>query len=1215
MPVTSDRPESSPDTSSEQSPGAFDRTTVDFVAYLRSLSIDVRTKDGKLLLNAPAGALTVALQGELRLRKPQLLAYLTEEDSLAGEIAPLTFAQQRLWLIDRFTPGTIAYNVPQSWRVRGAIDLAAFHQSIKNLTQRHDVLRTRIEMRHGEPVQVVLKDAEIPVEFTDLGLEPDREKREALLKRLLIEQGRKEIPLGQAPLIRFRIIRLAPDETVIFYSVHHIVVDQWSLDLLKRDLALYYEEAISGQPSGLTALSVQYADIARQERNEATERLHASRLQYWRDRLSGMPTLLEFPFSKTRPGQQTYLGETLSLPFDPFVAKSLRQFAVGSNTSLYLLMLAMFSTLIYRYTGQRDFCIGTPTTGRKQREHEEIIGLFVNMLPVRCIIDPTKSFHQLLQRMRSNILTDLDHGDVPFQMLVTELHSQRSSSSSPLFQISFALNPKGPDPVTETEAQQETFIGAAKFDLTLQVSERAEALDAHFEYRTDLFAENDIRRFADHFFHLVGAIVKEPNKAIATLSFLTPSEIALIEVTNRTEVSFDRGQTLVSLVAGPAQSTQEAAALCCGEVTWSYRELHHRSTQLASVLQSLGVGPETFVAICLERSPHLIVAILAVLKTGAAYLPLDPKYPADRIAYMLEDSGAKVLVASDIRFVQSLLSARSGLIVVDPVEPYLGQGSFQQFELAPESAAYLIYTSGSTGKPKGVVVEHRNAVALISWAREYFEPSSLRGMLASTSVCFDLSIFEIFLPLVTGNTIILVDDLLALPRDPHAHRVTLINTVPSAMSALLQSGLPANVQTVCMAGEFLPGELVDRVYAAGAKQVIDLYGPTETTTYSTVALRRRQSSATIGQPIANTRIYLVDENLELVPSGLPGEMLIGGEGVTRGYLNRPELTSEKFVSMSRLDPRGRLYRTGDLAQQRDDGMLVYLGRRDQQIKLRGHRIELGEIESVLRESTGASQVAVVLQKGPAGDSLAGFLVHPNPESFDQAECTESIRRKLPAYMVPASISCVADMPLTPNGKIDRKLLMNKVDQAPANVGQPPRDLLEQWLANIWSSRLGQKKIARDAHFFDQLGGHSLVAFEIFTEIEQRIGVAMMLATLFQTPTVELLAQAIRRHTWKQLEWIHMQKPGFGEPVTYLVGDTATVLMTGAAGQLQRIMMIDTASVSTRLNETAAEIVAFEGNPTSLVLAALEKDQAHARELAQALTSRGFKQVSIAHLEA
>jgi acyl carrier protein len=512
--------------------------------------------------------------------------------------------------------------------------------------------------------------------------------------------------------------------------------------------------------------------------------------------------------------------------------------------------------------------------------------------------------------------------------------------------------------------------------------------------------------------------------------------------------------------------------------------------------------------------------------------------------------------------------------------------------------------------PKGVVVEQKNAVALIAWASNYFDQQALRGVLASTSVCFDLSIFEIFLPLSTGNTIVLVNDVLELPTCGHSDKVTMVNTVPSAMNALLQAKLPPSVNTVCMAGEFLPTELVDRVYAAGVERVFDLYGPTETTTYSTCALRIAGAPASIGVPIGNTRIYLLDENLSQVPPGALGEIFIGGEGVTRGYLNRPELTNERFLTLPAIEPQGRLYRTGDLARQFADGSLIYLGRRDQQVKVRGHRIELGEIETVLRESTGASEAAIVVQKRNTDDTLVAFVVDSEPARFNARECIAALRKRLPAYMIPALVLPVTSLPLTPNGKVDKKALSQLTNLESALEFEPPGNLLEQWLANIWAARLDRKRIARNAQFFEDLGGHSLAAFEIFAEMEMRIGVVMGLATLFHAPTVELLARAVRGHGWKEPRYLAFMAPGSAEKVMYLVGEQASVPPEGLRATDERVMAVALKSVLEDPLGCVQEIASLEANRPPLVLAAPESATAVTRKLASKLTQAGFSDISM-----
>jgi amino acid adenylation domain-containing protein len=1192
--------------------GVVPLTTEEFLAHLQSLGIELTGSNGKLKLTAPVGVLSDELQAELRERKPELLALLCAHDDPNEERrAPLTFAQQRLWLIDRFSSGTIAYNIPQSWTVEAYIDRRALQLAIDRLAERHQALRTQIELRNGEAFQVVLRRVSIPLGFTDLSAEGDGTLREERVNAILAWEGRQPFALDKAPLIRFHCVRIAANRSVVCYTMHHIISDQWSLNILKRDVAALYMEALIGQPAQLPAITLQYADIALSQRSEAAGRLHEIQMEYWRERLREVPPLLELPFSGSRPPEATYAGATLSITLEAALTGQLRLLAVNANTSLYFLMLSVFALLLHRYTGQSDLCIGTPITARKLRDEEELIGLFVNMLPLRCIVDRRESFDALVRRTSNAVLNDFEHGDVPFQKLVTELHRHRSSAYSPLFQMMFALNPNSSG---ENEGQQETYINISKFDLTLQISEKADTFDAFFEYRTDLFTHRDIERFSEHFVSLCKSLTMNPMQAVGTLDILTEQDRQSLETWNATALEFDRLDTLFSLFVSQVHSRPNSIALCCGEATYTFDRLHRRVEVLAQLLTNLGAKRGNFVAVCLDRSPELIISILAILKSGAAYLPLDPKYPEDRLAYMLEDSGARVMVTerspASERILARYPTLRVHFVEDDAVALNNPRTVPPAVTIQPEDPAYVIYTSGSTGKPKGVVVEHKNAVALMAWAARSFAPESLRGVLASTSICFDLSIFEVFLPLSTGNTIVLVDDVLELSGSPNANRVTLVNTVPSAMNVLLESRLPASVQTVCMAGEFLPTELVDRVYAAGVAEVFDLYGPTETTTYSTFTLRARGAAATIGKPIGNTRIYLLDEAQRQVPPGAVGEIFIAGEGVTRGYLNRPDLTAERFVVLPAIEAFGRLYRTGDLARQLDDGSLVYQGRLDNQIKLRGHRIELGEIEEVLREVTGALQLAVVLQKRDAGDTLVAFVAVEPPVALDTSDIVAALRRRLPSYMIPAQIEPLRSLPLTPNGKIDRKKLSTLVKQESERVGEMPRDLLEQWLANIWSHRLGKKYIARDADFFDDLGGHSLVAFEIFAEIEKRLGLAMMLATLFQSPTVERLAQDVRQHTWIEPKSIELLEPGWSDQVLYWVGEPTEAKAFQRDFPGTRVMAVKGDRISASVASQVAEIAAFEVVRRTLIVGARRSHAEKAQELVESLTRSGFVEVSL-----
>ena len=1176
---------------------------------MRDLGVELRAKDGKLLLNAPAGVLTEPLQQELRRRKPELLALLFEDDE---EQAPLTYAQQRLWLIDQISPDSVAYNIPQAWIVEGAIDREALTRAISSLAERHRALRTRIEVRNGQPFQVVASRVDVPLEFTDLSAEADPEIRDAKLSSLLLEDGRRPFVLGGAPLIRFHLFRLAEHRHLFSYNIHHIIADQWSLNVLKHDLTALYAEALSGHPAGLPSISLEYSSLAERERSDIVNALYRRQLEYWRERLRGMPALLELPFCRSRSSEQTDAGATISVTLDEGLTAQLRQLAARSHTSLYPLMLSVFATLLYRYTGQTDICLGSPISGRRRREEEILVGLFINMLPVRCTVEPAESFSMLLKRTGTAVLSDFEHSDIPFQKLVMELHPERSLTHSPLFQISFSLNPGDGNADGD---QREIFLGTSKYDLTLQISEQSKTLNAHFEYRADLFARDDIKRFIRHFIRLAESVVKAPETEIAALSLLTADDLEVLNGWNATALSFDRNDILPSLFKRQAAAHPDALALCCGDERLSYRELSERVSRLAASLTACGAGPEKFVAICLDRSPALIVSMLAVLETGAAYLPLDPKYPAERLKYMLQDSGARIMVAEENGPGQELARNCPELTIVPPSaesltpDPIDATAYLTSTAARPDGAAYLIYTSGSTGTPKGVVVEHRNAVALLAWAKSHFDEDSLRAVLASTSVCFDLSIFEIFLPLATGNTVVLVNDILELPRSSHAANVTLINTVPSAMSALLHAGLPSKAKTVCMAGEFLPSDLVDRVCAAGVKRVFDLYGPTETTTYSTCALRMPGTPPTIGNPIANTRIYLVDENLTRVPLGAAGEIFIGGDGVTRGYLHRPELTAERFVTLPAIEPQGRLYRTGDWARQAADGSLIFLGRRDQQVKLRGHRIELGEIESVLRDLTGSSDTAVVIQKREAGDLLVAFVVDTQAHPIDPKHCAEALRERLPAYMVPALIVPVPALPRTPNGKVDRKTLSLMTETGAGHASEPPRDLLEQWLANIWALRLGTNEIPRDAHFFDDLGGHSLAAFEVFTEIESRLGVAMGLATLFEAPTVALLAAVIRKLDWNAPQYIRFLAPGTSQKVIYLIGRPPSGLPKFLSSSCARVMVVGDKGTADASGDLVRDIAMFEAARPALVLRTDGAARKDIRDIVSGLSRAGFADIS------
>ena len=1158
--------------------------TEEFLQHLARLGIDCQASEGKLRLNAPAGMLTERLQAELRLRKPELLIHLSEKAlSIKKNVAPLSFAQQRLWIFENLSPGTATYNIPQSWSVLAPIDRPLLTSAIGQLIERHPSLRIRIEGHQGQPSQVATDGSNIPIKFVEMDANQSPLPIDLQIQALLAAQGAVPFDLTAGPLIRFRVFQISSEHYIFSFDVHHIVADQRSLNLIKRDLAEIYNALLSGKNPNLPALTVDYLELSRRESQPKGRSQADQRMAHWRERLAGMPTLLELPFSKPRPAEQSEYGARHLQVMSAELTGNLRRLASAANTSLYLLTLTIFAAQLYRYTNQSDLCIGTPVSTRKNRDEEDVVGLFVNMLPLRCRMEASETLGSLSRRISNEALTDFEHRDTPFQHLVSELHPKRSNAFSPFFQITFALNPRGPE---ADQIDQEIDLGIAKYDLTLQISEREDTLACFWEYRIDLFTPEDIHQFSLHYLQLADSFSSTPDITIGSAELLTPQDQRSFEQWNATALDFDRSETLASLFEQQASRHPSAVVLLHQGQSVTFHDLNQQAEQLANHLSREGIQHNDFVAICLDRTPDLVIAILAVLKLGAAYLPLDPKYPEERLIYMLQDSQAKALISERGPKAATLLVGNSGCQSIVWSERIQHSSRVPAMPrppeaIQPEDVAYLIYTSGSTGKPKGTIVEHRNAVALLAWARSFFSPESLRHVLASTSVCFDLSIFEIFLPLVTGNTLVLVDDLLALRSSPHADQVTLVNTVPSAMTAFLESGLPASVKTVCMAGEFLPTSLVDRVYQEGVEQVFDLYGPTETTTYSTVALRLPNAAPTIGRPIANTRIYLLDEDMLQVPPTATGEIYIGGEGVTRGYLHRPELTEQRFLSLGHIDPASRLYRTGDLARQQSDGTLVYCGRRDNQIKLRGHRIELGEIEAVLREIAMSNDVAVIVSKIPSGDQLSAFIGLSASSQSDQQRSIvwiESLRKRLPGYMIPASLTILSELPKTLNGKIDRNALAALTYPASSEPGQAPATLLEQYLANIFASRLRTHSISRHAHFFDDLGGHSLVAFEIFVEIEKRLGVSLMLTTLFHAPTIESLSATIERHHWCTPKRIEFKHSGSSETVFYLIGPTPAP--SSQSGE--RIMVLNSSGLEDPA-ASAKEIMTFEASRPSLIL--------------------------------
>ncbi|HEV7515064.1 MAG TPA: amino acid adenylation domain-containing protein, partial [Thermoanaerobaculia bacterium] len=1074
-----------------------------------------------------------------------------------GEL-PLSFGQQRLWFLAELVPDSPFYNSASVLALSGPLDVAALARSCGEIVRRHEALRTTFRSAAGRPVQAIAAELALPFPVVDLGgLAAASRGPEA--ERIALEEAGTPFDLARGPLVRARLLRQAAADHLLVLDLHHIVADDWSMDVLTRELAALYRAFISdaaagaaGRPSPLPELPLQYADFAAWQREWLRGPVLDAQLAFWKAHLAGAPPVHDLQGDRPRPAAQSFSGALFPLALPGGLSRELRQLGRREGSTLFMTLLAAYEALLLRYSGSADLVVGTPIANRTHREIEELIGFFVNMLVLRAAVPGAASYRDLLGRVREVALAAYAHQDLPFEKLVLELDPERDLSRNPLFQLVFILQNAAtrkvailPDLALE---RRDVDWGVTRFDLTLSLTEGPAGIAGFFDYSTDLFDAVTLSRMAQNFAVLLQGLLAHPELPLAALPLLAAAEARQLLVEwNR---AADRPEAppapfcLHERFAAQAARTPAAVALVTAAERLTYRDLERRSARLARRLRRLGVGPEVRVAVCLERTADLIVALLATLRAGGAYVPLDPHYPPARLALLMADAGAAVLLTRE-PLLERLPGHTGPLLCLEDLgaEADLLAGADAGADAdadadvdidadaprpTPGNLAYLIYTSGSTGRPKAVAIEHRSAAALVDWAGRTFGPDRLRGVFAGTSVCFDLSVFEIFAPLCLGGTVILGEDGLALATHPAAAEVTLVNTVPSVLAELLAGGgLPAGVRTVNLAGEPLPGALVRQIHEKTAAEVWNLYGPSEDTTYSTGAHISRDSREgalppAIGRPIAHGEAYLLDPHGRPVPVGVPGELYLGGPGLARGYLGRPDLTAERFLPHPWSErPGARLYRTGDLTRYRPDGNLEFLGRADHQVKVRGFRIELGEVEAALERHPAVGR-ALVLASGEGQDRrLVAYLapVPPAPAAQIPAnpELREHLRQALPDYMVPGVFVRLAAFPLTPNGKIDRRALpAPEPEVAAANPGEPlALTPMEEVVATIWEQVLGHERVHPADNFFD-LGGHSLTATQVTSRLRDALGVELTVRILFEQPTVAGLARRLTARLAGQL---------------------------------------------------------------------------------------------------
>ncbi|WP_164021375.1 non-ribosomal peptide synthetase [Pyxidicoccus trucidator] len=1039
------------------------------------------------------------------------------------ESPPLSFGQQRLWFLDQLQPGTASYNVPGVLHLDGELDTAALEQALRALVQRHEVLRTTFQRNAGVPTQLIHPQLDTRLPTVDLLAVPP-EARETETRRLASEEALRPFDLERGPLLRTQLLRLGPTQHHLLVTLHHIVSDGWSINIMLRELGALYRAFSSGHPLELPSLPVQYADFAAWQRQWIQGDVLQAQLDWWREQLAGVPALLELPTDRPRPALQSHQGASLDVRLPPALSRTVEEAAQRHGATPFMVLLAAWQLLLSRYSGQDDIVVGSPIAGRNRAETEGLIGFFVNTLVLRARIDPRAGFSALLEGVKASALAAYEHQDVPFERLVEELRPERSLSHSPLFQVMFTLQ-NAPLDAVELPGLRLRLGGTpspiTKFDLSLTLQRAPEGFAGELEYNTDLFDASTVERMDGHFQVLLEAVLARPEQPLSLHSPLTAAEREQLMVEwNATAVDFPSSATVHQLLEEQARRTPLAMAVEA-EGSWlTYGELHVRAALLARQLRSLGVGPEVRVGLCVERSTDMVVGLLAVLKAGGAYVPLDPDYPRERLAFMLQDCGAPVLLTS--RSLSARLPPGPVTVFLDGELEALSSGQEAPTAAFPESPAYVLFTSGTTGLPKGTVVSHRALANHLTWMVRWLGVAPGDRALQLASLSFDASVAEVLSTLLAGATLVLPPP--GAHRDPAAvaellarERITLLQAVPSMLRALLEQPALAHataLRAVVSGGEALPTELVPRLGAQlpGAR-LFNHYGPTEATIDATACVvsgEQPGALVSIGKPVANTRAYVLDAGLRPVPTGVPGELYLGGVSLARGYLGRPELTAEKFLpDPFASEPGARLYRTGDKARWRADGTLEYLGRVDMQVKLRGFRIELGEVESAIRAHPDvADSVVVVREDGPSGARLVAYLVPTPSATLDTQSLRASLAQRLPEYMVPSAFVVLSALPLSPSGKVDRKAL--PAPEAPTGpVGEyvAPRTPTEELLARIFAEVLGMERVSVTEGFFE-LGGHSLLATQVASRVRATADVELPLRELFESPTVAGLAARV-----------------------------------------------------------------------------------------------------------
>jgi len=1104
-----------------------DQQIIALMSQLRDLGCRISADGDKLRLRKTKNDIPAELIQQIKINKTEILAFLnTAKDQAVtsqkdipklptNALKQLSFAQQRLWFLGQMENSNATYNMPMGLQLEGKLNVHALSESFAYVINRHESLRMYFPTVEGQP-QIRIKKIE---NFNVLSIQDlsnlDQLTQSVTVETLINNNVQEPFNLNTGPLFKAKLLQLKDNQFILLLNMHHISSDGWSMGIFMRELRHAYLAFFNGQKPTLEPLPIQYSDFATWQRNWLQGEVLETQINYWKKQLKDAPQRLELPADHPRPPIQNHKGSHYSHTLTPELTGQLNSLSQQQGVSLYMLLLAVFNLLLSRYSRQNDICIGSPIANRPHRQTEELIGFFANTLVLRNQIKSEQSFQEFLQQTRQTCLEAYHYQDIPFEFLVEQLKPVRSLSYNPIFQVMFTVENNDSEALNLPGLKIEWLDSSypfAKFDLSLLALESDGQLNCTWEYATDLFETITIQRMAEHWEVLLQQIVTNPQQKISNLSWLTKADQKQLELWNQTNRNYPQDKTLVDLFEEQVKSYPNNIALVFEWQSLSYQELNQKANQLAHFLhQNYQIKPDTLIGICVERSLDMAIALLAVLKAGAAYVPVDPSYPEERIKYILENSKISLLLTQS--FINDKLSGffselSAQLINLDRLDFESLPCHNLSLQTKPNDLVYVIYTSGSTGKPKGVMVEHKGLCNLVLTEIETFGVHPSSRVLQFASFSFDACIWEILMALGAGATLYLGTKEALMPGLPLMERlrdyaITHITLPPSALAVLAWENLPL-LQTIIVAGEACSPELVKK-WSQG-RNFFNGYGPTEGSVCTAIAkCTPFDEKITIGRPIPNVQVYILDPHLQPVPIGVPGELHIGGAGLARGYLDRPDLTAEKFIEVNLLGKTERIYKTGDLAKWRNDGNIEFLGRIDHQIKLRGFRIELGEIEAVLLKHPVVKEVIVNLHKTENNQQLVAYVTGEPIDDLSQ-QLKQHLKTYLPDYMIPSQIIRLDEFPLTPNGKIDRQALPHPNHES-HSLYEAPRNNIEQQLTEIWSLIVECEKISIHDNFFD-LGGHSILAIKLLNEIQKNFNQELSLTSLFQNPTIAQLAQQL-----------------------------------------------------------------------------------------------------------